>query len=199
MIRSIVSVALFSCVAAAVDAAAQISPADALNARYEQVRAIVAQEKGRLSEHQIDDKLKQIIAPMFDFEELSRRSLGAYWKKGTPSQQKEFVERFSDLLARTYMRRITRGVELIEVRSVKEKIDGDKATVVAVVMADGTPVSTEARLLRKPDGWKIYDVAVEGIGLVNNYRNEFPGIVRKEGFQGLIERLKNKQKLRAAS
>ncbi len=174
------------------DSPGRPSPADTLNGVYEEVRAIVAAEKGKVPEEKINNKLRGIIAPMFDFEELTRRSLGAAWRQGTPEQQKEIVFLLSDLLARTYLKRITRGVELISVSTISEKVEGDKATVFATVIAKGLPVSTMARLHFTKGGWKVYDVAVEGIGLVTNYRNEFPGIVRKEGFEGLLGRLREK-------
>ncbi len=156
----------------------------------------MAADRGRIPDAEVNEHLKRVIAPLFDFEEMSRRSLGAYWKKGSEAEQEEFVERFSDLLARTYLKRITQGVQLIEVVEITEKVEGDRATVNAKIAVKGIVISTEARMLLKSDGWKIYDVAVENIGLVSNYRNEFPAIVRKEGFRGLIDRLKKKQDAR---
>lgn len=169
------------------------SPAAMLNAAYAEVREIVSREKGKLSDEQIGEKLRAVIAPLFDFEELTRRSLGAYWARGTVNEQRELVALLSELLARAYLHRITRGVEIIEVLDVREAVSGELATVYAEIGVDDLSVSTKALLHRTREGWKIFDVAVENIGLVNNYRNEFPAIVRREGFRGLIERLKKKK------
>lgn len=181
------SIAVLLLFVAPVDA--QTSPAAEMNAIYAKVRETVAADKGKIPEEAINAKLRKIIAPMFDFEELTRQSLGAYWPKGTAVEQRQLVTVLSELLARTYIKRITRGVELIEVEQVREKVRGNKATVYADVSAKGVTISTFARLHHKNGRWRIFDVYIERIGLVNNYKNEFPGIVRKEGFRGLIDRL----------
>jgi len=178
--------------------AEQLSPAGELNRAYEQIRATVAADKGKIPEREINEKLRVIIEPLFDFRELSRRCLGSFWKVATPSQQNEFVERFSDLLAWTYLKHITRGVELVQVEKIEEKIQGNKAVVSAVVTVKDLVISSEAKMLRELSGWKVYDVSVENIGLVGIYREEFPPIIRREGFDGLIKRLKEKQEQRRA-
>lgn len=193
--RTLLSLAILILLAALPTSAADQtpSPAAGLNAAYERIRDTVAVERGKLPEAQINEKLREIIAPLFDFRELSRRCLGRYWRQASPAQQQEFVDRFSDLLAYTYLKHITRGVDLVRVNRISENIEGERAEVVAVVTVKDLVVTSGAKLLRRSDGWKIYDVSVEGIGLVNVYREEFPPIIRKEGFDGLLARLKTKQ------
>ncbi|MBN8548395.1 MAG: ABC transporter substrate-binding protein [Deltaproteobacteria bacterium] len=137
------------------------------------------------------DKLREVINPRFDFEEMSKRSLGTYWKEITPEQQKEFVVVFSDLLARTYLSKI----ETVEEGMVKfdgEKVDFPRALVKTIVKYKGDNFPLDYKLLNEGGSWKVYDVVIENIGLVANYRNEFAGIIRKESFDGLMKKLREK-------
>jgi phospholipid transport system substrate-binding protein len=137
------------------------------------------------------EKLRQVINPRFDFEEMSKRSLGTYWKEITPEQQKDFIQVFSDLLARTYLSKI----ETVQEGMVKfdgEKVDFPRAMVKTIVKYKGDNFPLDYKLLNQDGSWKVYDVVIENIGLVSNYRNEFAGIIRKESFDGLMKRLREK-------
>ncbi|MFN8390716.1 MAG: ABC transporter substrate-binding protein [Bdellovibrionota bacterium] len=162
------------------------------------MRSTVASEKGRLTPEALDKKLKEVIGPMFNFEEMARRSVGAYWDKGSPEEQHEYVELFGDLLARTYLKRIKQQVENTQIQSMTEKVEGDKARVFSKILSDGQTISMECRLLLEAGDWKIYDVLIEGVGLITNYRNEFPGIIRQEGFKGLNAKLRAKAENRTS-
>lgn len=168
-------------------------PSKHISGIFDQVKTIVTANKDKVSEEETDNQLKKIIVPMFDFDEMSQRSLGAYWEKATPEERKEFVDLFSDLLARTYLKRIKRNAESSKIASMTDEISGEKAMVRSSVVTDGEEISLDYRLLHEGGEWKIYDVIIENVGLVSNYRNEFPGIIRKEGFSGLLTRLRNKQ------
>lgn len=138
-------------------------------------------------------KLREVINPRFNFEEMSKRSLGTYWKEINADQQKEFVQVFSDLLARTYLSKI----ETVQEGMVKfdsEKVDFPRALVKTVVKYKGDNFPLDYKLLNQEGNWKVYDVIIENIGLVANYRNEFAGIIRKESFDGLMKRLREKGK-----
>jgi len=141
----------------------------------------------------LDKKLRDIIAPVFDFREMSRRCLGANWKKGTPDQRKEFIELFSDMLARNYLKKIRENAKDSEFSLLSEKTNGKKAKVRTNVTYDGQDVSIEYRLRNKKNAWRVYDVIIENIGLVSNYRSEFSGIVKNEKFDGLLRRLRAKK------
>lgn len=175
-------------------AAAEVeAPSVRIKGVIDEVQRVVTSERGKITEEALDDKLKVIILPMFDFDEMSKKSLGAYWNKGTPEEQKEFVTLFSDLLARTYLKRIKRNAEDSKITHISDRIDGEKAMVKSVVLASGEEVAIDYRLLLEPTGWRIYDVIIENVGLVSNYRNEFPEIIREQGFAGLIKRLRDKK------
>lgn len=160
----------------------------------EAVREAVQQESGTLTPEQLDEKLREIIEPVFDFDEMSRRSLGANWKKGKPEQQQEFVKLFSDLLAKNYLKKIRENVADSTLSLVGEKKDaqGKRALVRTVVKYDGEEAAIDYRLRNKGQTWRIYDVVVENIGLVSNYRSEFGGILAKEDFEGLLQKLREK-------
>lgn len=144
-------------------------------------------------------KLREVINPRFDFEEMARRSLGANWKEATEAQQKEFVQIFSDLLARTYLSKIeTVKPGMVKVDS--ESVEFPRAIVKTSVTNKGDTFPIDYKLMNN-DGanWKVYDVVIENIGLVSNYRNEFAGIIRKEKFDGLMVRLREKTQNQAKS
>jgi len=192
--KHFISVVIFGLVlATAGRAAAQDSPAAKIKSTVLEVQDVVKKEEGKTGAEALDQKLKAIIMPLFDFNEMSRRSLGAHWSKVTPAEQEEFVKLFSDLLAYTYLKRIRRNASSSEIKEITDNITGDKAFVKSVVMAEGDPISIDYRLLLENGQWKIYDVVIENIGLVGNYRDEFSGIIRKEGMPGLLAKLRDKQ------
>ncbi len=169
------------------------TPAETIRSVITEVQDIVVAEQTKLTEEALDTKLKAVLLPLFNFDEMSQRSLGAYWSKGTPEEQKEFVELFSDLLARTYLKRIKRNASDSKIAHISDEVTGGKAFVKSIVVSAGEEISLDYRLLQKDGVWKIYDVVIENVGLVSNYRNEFPGIIRKEGYSGLLARLRDKQ------
>lgn len=169
------------------------SPANGIKLAIEKVRGICSTELGKTPDVQLDEKLRTIIYPLFDFEEMSKRSLGANWTKATPEEQKEFVSLFSDLLAKTYLKRIKRNAASSKIDQLTESIEGDKALVKSTVVVDDSEVAIDYRLFQKANDWKIYDVVIENVGLVSNYRSEFGATVRKDGMSGLIQQLKTKK------
>lgn len=137
------------------------------------------------------EKLRELINPKFNFTEMSRRSLGANWNEITPDEQKDFTAVFSELLARTYLSKIeTVKPGMVKVES--ESVEMMRATVKTVVISKGDTFPIEYRLAFTDGRWQVYDVVIENIGLIGNYRNEFSGIIRKEKFSGLMERLRKK-------
>ena len=136
-------------------------------------------------------KLYDIIEPHFDFSEMAKRSLGAHWNTIDSTQQKEFVDLFSKLLARTYLDKIE-GIKKDIVKFKGEQVEGGRAIVKTTVENKGDIFPIDYKLLKRDSGWHVYDVVIENIGLVSNYRNEFSGIIRKDKFTGLLEKLRKK-------
>jgi phospholipid transport system substrate-binding protein len=136
-------------------------------------------------------KLRELINPKFNFAEMSKRSLGANWNDLSSSEQAEFTSVFSELLARTYLSKIeTVKPGMVKVES--EQVENPRAIVKTVVISKGDTFPIDYKLMNTNNSWQVYDVVIENIGLVANYRNEFSGIIRKEKFSGLMERLRKK-------
>jgi phospholipid transport system substrate-binding protein len=153
----------------------------------------VADNKGEANFEARRAKMREIIGPLFDFDEMSQRSLGSNWAAATPEQQKEFVHLFSELLASTYLKRLE-NIEPGMVIMVSDQIKGEKALVRTKVDYKGDKFPLDYKMVQKGGSWRVYDVVIENIGLVTNYRTEFSGIVRKDKMTGLIEKLRERSK-----
>lgn len=137
------------------------------------------------------EKLRTLINPKFNFAEMSKRSLGANWNEINPDQQKEFTTVFSDLLARTYLSKIeTVKSGMVSIDS--ETVEVPRAIVKTTVTSKGDTFPIDYKLIFQDGRWQVYDVVIENIGLVANYRNEFAGIMRKDKFSGLMAKLREK-------
>jgi phospholipid transport system substrate-binding protein len=134
--------------------------------------------------------VRDLALEVFDVAESAQRALGPHWQRRTPAEREEFVKLFRDLLEQTYVSRIDEyGGE--RVRYVGEQTDGDSAIVRArIVTRNGTEVPVESRMLHKGDRWLIYDVVVENVSLIANYRSQFDRIIRSSSYEELVKRLK---------
>ena len=137
--------------------------------------------------------VRKIADELFDFGEIARRALGRYWQPLTEAQRTEFVALFADLLERSYISKIELyGGEKIVYTG--DRVEGDLATVgTKIITKNGTEVPVDYRLFKRGDRWMIYDVSVEGISLVSNYRTQFNKIIQTNGYNGLVEKMKTKQ------
>jgi phospholipid transport system substrate-binding protein len=137
--------------------------------------------------------VRRIADEIFDFGEIARRALGRYWQPLTEPQRTEFVGLFADLLERSYISKIELyGGEKIIYSG--ERVEGNLATVsTKIITKNGTEVPVDYRLFKKGDRWMIYDVNIEGISLVSNYRTQFNKIIQTSSYNALVERMKTKQ------
>lgn len=156
------------------------------------VQQTVEEKSNSTSAAELDKILHDIIAPVFDFEEMSKRCLGVNWKTATPVEQNEFQNLFSNLLAKNYLKQIREKAKGSKFKIAGANESTDKATVQTIVTTTAGDLKIDYRLYNKPGSWKIYDVIIENIGLVSNYRSEFSDIVNKEGMAGLLDRLRQK-------
>jgi len=173
-------------------ACAEETPKSLVQSTLDQVVSIVEEHVGDEKQEYRRQLMRETINPHFDFEEMAKRSLGAYWKDINDSQRSEFVSIFSDMLARTYLSKID-TVERGMVTVGNEEVQGPRAFVKTIVTSKGDKFSLDYRLMNTAGKWRVYDVVIENIGVVSNYRNEFAGIIRKERFEGLIQRLREKK------
>lgn len=137
--------------------------------------------------------VRKIAHEAFDITETAQRVLARHWQARTPAEREEFTQLFADLLERTYIARMDEyGGERI--RYVGESIDGTFASVKArIVTRAGTEVGVESRMNLKGDRWLIYDVLIENVSLIGNYRSQFDRIIRTSSYEDLVRRLKNKR------
>ena len=135
-----------------------------------------------------------IVDEYFDFGEMSRRSLGRPWKDQPPNKQQEFVALFKQLLFNTYVSRIeAAATPTTRIDYDQEKIEGEHALVRTRAVNDQKPpVQIDYRLRAESAGWKVYDVVIEGVSLISNYREQFASVLSSESFDSLIKRLREK-------
>ena len=137
-------------------------------------------------------ELSKAILPRFDFEEMAKRSLGAEWHRRTPAEQEEFIRLFTELLKNSYIESIEsyRGEKVIY-RS--ESQDGAYADVGTKVINDrGEEFTIDYRLNLEGSEWKVYDVIIENISIVNNYRSQFTRILGRSSFAALLQTIRDK-------
>ena len=138
------------------------------------------------------ERLKEIVNPLFDYEEMARRSLGPHWRRRTPQEQQEFVKLFRDYLEKTHSDKVDlyAGDKVIYGR---ETVEDDYAQVeTTFVNTKGEEFSVVYRLRRVGGKWKVYDAVVENISIVNNYRSQFDRVISKSSFEELMRLLKEK-------
>jgi phospholipid transport system substrate-binding protein len=136
--------------------------------------------------------VRKIAIEIFDVQETARRALGPHWQQRTPEQREEFVHLFADLLEQTYISKIDLfGGERL--RFTEEKVDGQHAIVRARVLTrQSTEVPVEARMLRRGERWLVYDILIENISLIGNYRAQFDRIIRTSSYDDLVKRLRTR-------
>ncbi len=133
------------------------------------------------------------ISPIFNFEEMSKRSLGQYWKKRSSEEKKEFVELFTNIMKDAYIGK-TDTYSGEKIVFVKEKQDekGYASVQTKIITDTGAVVLVEYRMHSDSGKWKIYDVIIEGVSLVNNYRSQFNNILMKSPYEELVQKIKGK-------
>jgi phospholipid transport system substrate-binding protein len=137
-------------------------------------------------------RLRRLIYPRFDFAEMSRRSLGATWQRITPAEQEEFVKLFTQLLEESYISTIESYSDetILYGRETREENFAEVDT--RIVSKTGEQITVNYRLRRMNGDWKVYDVVVENVSLVNNYRSQFSRLSAKSSFAELLGRIREK-------
>lgn len=136
--------------------------------------------------------VRKVAGEVFDVSETARRALGRHWQSRSPAEREEFIDLFADVLESTYISKIdSYGGERLSYLS--ESVEGDFAIVRARVLGRRADGPVEARMHRRGDRWYIYDIAVEGVSLINNYRSQFDRIIQTSSYQELIRRLQNRR------
>lgn len=138
-------------------------------------------------------EIRKAVSDLFDFEEMAKRSLARYWKQQTPEEKAEFVVLYTDLLERTYIRKIETYTDETFIYG-DETVEGDYAVVKTKIMrSNSLKIPVEYRMMKKNGRWVVYDVVIEGVSLVNNYRTQFNQIIHSSSYGELVNKLKNKE------
>ena len=172
------------------------APLDQLRLQVDRVLKVLEDPELKKEARSKDRRVavRKIANDIFDFTETAKRSLGRHWLARTPAEQSEFVLLFSDLLERSYLSKIELyGGEKIQY--VSDAIEGgDQAKVQTKIVTRGTSeIPIEYRMHKKGDRWLVYDVIIEGVSLVANYRTQFNKIIQTSSFQELVKKMKTKQ------
>ncbi len=148
-------------------------------------------KEGKARERRV--AVRRIAEDIFDFTETAKRSLGRHWQPRTPAERKEFVELFANLLERSYLSKI----ELYSgerIAYLGDTIEGDQATVRTRIMTKhGTEIPVDYKMYKQGDRWLVYDVIIEGVSLIANYRTQFNKIIQTSSYQELVRKMKTKQ------
>ena len=186
---------LFFCLVATPNPARAGAPTEQVQGTVDNILAILKNPrlKGDAAKKERREQLREAIFARFDFSEMSRRSLGSQWRKLSPNDQEEFVRLFTDLLERTYINQIE-AYKDEKVLFLKETQDNNFAEVQSrVVSGKGEDFSLNYRAHRVGADWKVYDVVVENISVINNYRAQFNRILTNQSYEELVRRMKDKQ------
>ncbi|MSP99581.1 MAG: ABC transporter substrate-binding protein [Methylotenera sp.] len=138
--------------------------------------------------------IEEKILPNFDFDRVCRMVLGKNWKSATPEQQATFQKEFRSLLLRTYASALSRyRDQVIEYKPLRFEADVTTVSVKTLILqSGGQPVAVDYSLVKGPAGWKVYDIMIESVSLVTNYRSQFSNEIRQNGLDSLNKKLTDK-------
>jgi phospholipid transport system substrate-binding protein len=174
--------------------AAETSPDALVKSTADEVLTIIRTTKDKKVLRELAEKK---VLPHFDFRAMTQLAVGRYWREATPAQQKALEEAFRSLLVNTYTASLnvaSTGKELVEVKPAETKPGENDVVVRTLVRSPNRPqpIPVDYRMTKGPDGWKVYDVIVENLSLVTNYRSSFASEIQRSGIDGLIKVLQAK-------
>ncbi len=170
-------------------------PTDQLKAHIDQVIKIL-EDPALKADSKVEERraaIRRVANGIFDFNEIAKRALARHWRGRTDEERTEFAVRFADLLERSYISKI----ELYSGEKIqygREQLDGDFASVPSkITTKQGQEVAVDYRMLQQGDRWFVYDVVIEGVSLVSNYRTQLNQIIQTSSYDELVRKLKAKQ------
>ena len=169
-------------------------PTDQVRGTVDQVLAVLQDPslKPESSQKERRDRLRQVIFARFDFAEMAQRSLGPEWRRRSPAEQQEFVNLFTDLLQENYIGTIEsyNGDKVIYNRELQDQNNAEVQTTLTTRSEAAYSINYRLRLVGKD--WKVYDVVIENISLVNNYRSQFSRVISRSSYEELVRAMKEK-------
>lgn len=185
---------LFLCLAVSGTALAQPSPTETVKKTVDDVIKIVSDKelKKPQNEKKRRQEIKRAIGAVFDSAEMAQRAMARHWRDRSAAEKKEFVGLFENLLENSYAGKIE-SYNQEKVLYQKETIDGDYAEVRSkIVTARRDEYALDYRLMNKGGKWVVYDIIIEGVSLVSNYRSQFNKIISNQGYGELVKKLRSK-------
>ena len=180
------------------NAMAAIAPDELVKKTADEVLTAVKTDKDIQSGDQkkIFALAEEKILPYFNFDRVSRMVLGKYWREASTEQKAAFQREFRSLLLRTYASALSKyRNQTIEFKPLRMGANDTNVTVqTQIIQSGGQPISVDYALEKAGESWKVYDIAIEGVSLVTNYRGQFSNEIRQSGIDGLIETLNEKNK-----
>lgn len=194
MTRALIALAAVLALLVARDGVAGV-PTDQLRGSIDLVLKIVTdpelKKEARTAERR--RRIRAVVNQIFDFTEISQRSLGRHWQARTPAERELFVALFGDLLENAYITKIE-SYSGEKIQYPGDVIDGDIAVVkTRIVTKNETEIPIDYRMFLNGGRWAVYDVSIEGISLIGNYRTQFNAVIQRSGYPDLVAKLKTKQ------
>lgn len=149
----------------------------------------------------VRDLVDARVAPLADYQRMTMLAAGRHWRTATPEQQQALACEFRTMLVRTYLTALTVYKNAgVEVKGTRPGTSADELDVRSEVSLPGQkPISLDFSFEKTDSGWKVYDIAVDGISFINNHRNQFNAVIQKEGIDGLIRQLSERNASARAS
>ena len=193
MKQHLVRMALILCLIFPVSAFAGV-PIEAVKGHLDKVLDVLRDPslKAESAKKAKKDRLRAISEKMFDFTELSKRTLARNWSKFNPEQQKEFVELYTSLLEDAYVNKIMAYTDEKIVFSKEVALTEKTVEVQSTVLRKNEDIPIYYRVIMKDGSWRVYDIVVEGISLINNYRSQFRELLANKPPESLLETLRKK-------
>jgi len=174
-------------------------PMSVVRTTVDQSLSVLRDNQTPLAQRQ--DKLRQIVSATFDFTEMAKSALGYHWKQISPDQQQEFTTAFVAFIEDSYLSKINdyRGQQVTFLKVTSDEPQYAQVNTDIVQPGGKDPIHVDYRLIQEGNTWKIYDVTVDAISIIANYRNQFNRVMNNQGYATLISDLKSKQAALAAS
>jgi phospholipid transport system substrate-binding protein len=182
-----------SCIHESKPSPAQGAPTEAMRTTVSQALEVLQDQELKKPERTDErvTRLKKIADARFDYGEMAKRSLGSQWDKLEERERQEFVDLFTEFLTATYVEQM-HSYSGEEVTFLTERREGNHAEVKSLMVGKKSEISMDYRLIKKGDDWKAYDVLIDGISLVQNYRGQFAAILRASSYEHLVQMLREK-------
>ena len=177
----------------AAESKAALSPQQQLKAGIDDLIEVLSDEslKGEAGKELLEEKVVQLFKQHFDLTYTSKMCLGRHWRKISAAEKDEFVSLFSDLLKSTYVGRVDE-YSGETVRYKKQLLKGSKSLVKTVVTSKDKEIPVDYKMINRDGSWLVYDVIIEGVSMVRNYRSQFSSILQKKKFTELLDQIRDK-------